>query len=84
MSPAQTGYFTSSTTWESHNCLNFSSSFFKIYFWLLWVFVAMPMFSLVVVGLLFVEVRDTHCSKQISYCSGFSCCGAGALGTQVQ
>ena len=84
MSPAQTGYFTSSATWEAHNYLNFSSSFFKIYFWLHWVFVAKLMFSLVVAGLLFVEVRDTLCGKQASHCSGFSCCGAGALGTQAQ
>ena len=44
---------------------------------------AMPMFSLVAAGLLFVEVRDTLCSKQASHCSGFSC-GAGALGAQAQ
>jgi len=83
MSPAQTGYFTSSATWETHDYLNFSSFFKKFYFWLHWVFMAMPMFSLVAAGLLFVEVRDTLCSKQASHCSGFSC-GAGALGAQAQ
>ena len=47
-----------------------------IYFWLLWVFIAVRGLSLVAVseGLL-------CCGARASHCGGFSCCGARALGT---
>ena len=47
-----------------------------IYLWLQWVFVAVG-FSLVAVS------AGYPCSAQTSHCSGFSCCGARALGAQA-
>ena len=45
--------------------------FFLLYFWVLWIFVAACMLSLVEARLLFFS------------CSGFSCCRAQTLGSQV-
>ena len=51
------------------------SSFIYIFFWLHWVFVAVCGLSLVVAsrGYSLFGAQDSHCS-------GFSCCGAWALG----
>ena len=58
------------------------SSFFKInfflifiYFWLHWVFITACGLSLVV-----VSGATLCCSVWSSHCGGFSCCGARALG----
>ena len=52
--------------------------FYFIYFWLCWVFVAVPRLSLVVAS------RATlRCGARASHCGGFSCCGARAQGTQA-
>ena len=55
--------------------------FFKInlfiYFWLHWVFVAAYELSI-----LAVSGATLHCGAQASYCGGFSCCGARALGVR--
>ena len=32
---------------------------------------------------LFLAALDLHCGAQASHCSGFSCCGAQALGAQA-
>ena len=47
-----------------------------IYFWLHWVFVAARGLSLV------REATACH-GVQVSHCSGFSCCGAPALGARA-
>ena len=48
------------------------------YFWLRWVFVAAR-------GLSLVEESGAtlRCGARASHCSGFSCCGARALGAQA-
>ena len=49
-----------------------------IYFWLCWVFVAVCGLSLVAAS------GATLCrGTQASYCGGFPCCGAQALGTRA-
>ena len=45
------------------------------YFWLHWLFVATHGLSLVVAA-----GATLHSSARASHCSGFSCCGAWALG----
>ena len=47
-----------------------------IYFWLLWVFVAVCWVSLMA-----VEGATLFCCAQASHCGGFSCCGAPVPGT---
>ena len=49
-----------------------------IYFWRHWVFIA-------ACGLSLAAVRGAtpHCSARASHCSGFSCCGARALGVRT-
>ena len=49
-----------------------------IYFWLHWVSVAARGLSLVA-----ASGAILRCSARASHCSGFSCCGAWALGTQA-
>ena len=49
-----------------------------IYFWLRWVFVAVHGLSLVV-----ARGSTLRCGARASHCSGFSCCGARAPGTQA-
>ena len=51
--------------------------FYLFYFWLHWVFIAACGLSLVAVsgGYSLLSARASHCS-------GFSCCGAWALGVQ--
>ena len=51
-----------------------SFSFFKIYFWLCWVFIAVHVLSLVVVS------GGTLCGARTSHCDGFSCCREQELG----
>ena len=46
-----------------------------IYFWLHWVLVAARGLSLVA-----VSGATLRCGARASHCSGFSCCGARALG----
>ena len=46
-----------------------------IYFCLCWVFIAMQAFSVIAVSMCY-----SSCSVLTSHCSGFSCCGAWALG----
>ena len=46
-----------------------------IYLWLHWVFIAAYGLSLVV-----ASGASLRCSAWVSHCSGFSCCGARALG----
>ena len=50
-----------------------------IYFWLRWVFIAACGLSLVVASGGYSSLRCVG----VSHCSGFSCCRAWALGTQV-
>ena len=58
--------------------LCFCLSFFRIYFWFFWVFLAASDVSLVVVS------RDySSCSARASYSHGFPCCRVGALGAQA-
>ena len=54
-----------------------NNSFLKkfIYFWLCWVFTAACWLSLVAASRGYSSLRCTA-----SYCGGFSCCGAWALG----
>ena len=47
----------------------------NLFFWLRWVFVAVHGLSLAV-----ASGATLHCGAQASHCSGFSCCGARALG----
>ena len=49
-----------------------------IYFWLHWVSVAARGLSLVA-----ASGAILRCGARASHCSGFSCCGAWALGTQA-
>ena len=66
-----------------HKVITHSNTFFIyinlfilfIYFWLRWVFVAACRLSLVA-----VSGATLHCRVRASHCSGFSCCGAWALG----
>ena len=48
---------------------------FFLFFWLHWVFIAALGLSLVA-----VSGATLRCGAQASHCSGFSCCGARALG----
>ena len=57
--------------------LNFIILLF-IYFWLRWVFIAVRGLSLVV-----ARGATLCCGVRASYCGGFSCCGAWALGTRA-
>ena len=63
---------------------HFSFFFLKkilfIYLWLRWVFVAACGLSLIAMS---GEGATLHCNAQASYCSGFSCCGAWALGARA-
>ena len=56
-----------------HLCFFFNFIYLFIYLWLHWVFVALHRLPLV--------GATVHCSARASHCSGFSCCGAQALGT---
>ena len=48
-----------------------------VYFWLLWVFIAVCRLSLLV-----VSGGNSSCSAR-AHCDGFSCCGARGLGRQA-
>ena len=55
----------------------------KIYFWLYWVFTALWAFPGCGLSLVVQSRGCSICSVQASYCGGFSCCRAWALGTQA-
>ena len=52
--------------------------FYLFYFWLHWIFIAARRLSLVVRA-----GATLCCGAWASHCSGFSCCGARALGTRA-
>ena len=56
----------------------FLNKFIYFYFWLLWAFVAAHRLSLVA-----ASGATLHCGAQASHCSGFSYCGARALGARA-
>ena len=58
--------------------MDFFIFYFLFYFWLCWVFVDAHGLSLVVASRGYFR-----CGVRSSHCSGFSCCGAQALGMRV-
>ena len=60
------------------NPLDIFLKIYFIYFWLCWVFVAMHRLSIVA-----ARGATLRCSVRASHCSGFSHCGAWALGEQA-
>ena len=61
-----------------------SHKHFKIFYFFTYLFLAMPVF-VAVCGLSLVTENGvlSSCGARVSHCSGFSCWGAQALGTQA-